>query len=489
MLYQMMKIFCLLIIDSICLNAQGTLSATFPNEIPTNYSLSPMGYDNNCNGASSELSVTLPSGSGYNVVSVAVQYSMTASGAGDQTDQFSILEFVNTNVTESMEATNNVTTSGTYSYARTTTIANGLYSGGTLLRFRLRARRTVEGNPGCNTLSNKVDANSWQIIVTYKFNGGLGINTVENLKGKLDVNGAAGITSTVATFGSDGAGISVQNNSAAIGFNQYTDPYSLGGTSKYMADGEAALLYFNNITGTLSLDMYNAGNKDMPTAVPNRALTILNNGNVGFGSPGTNDISLTVGKGPGSTSSTANFDSYYGTNFNTIFNGGNNEDTYIRSANVPGERIEINPRETLQQQIGKAIFPNNTSIGSGGSDSPVLSMELFGGLQLSNNAQFDFCTSNLFIPNDYSRVVVERINANACGTNASILSLGDGVVQGQILLIEAFTNDPNVFHINEAPNIDLTGNLTLNHDDRLLLMWRIVNATTGRWTQISFINN
>jgi hypothetical protein len=146
------------------LQAQNTLSATYTiGEIPTSFDT----YDESCNGPSATLSITLPAGDNYTVTSVDVAYDMTAKGGGWMSDQRSLIKFQNTNAEEATEAVGEGDEAGTQMYARTMSIANGSFAGSTEFIFEMRVRRTWEGDEGCNTLVNRVDATTWTITVHF----------------------------------------------------------------------------------------------------------------------------------------------------------------------------------------------------------------------------------------------------------------------------------------------------------------------------------
>ncbi|MBL0182072.1 MAG: hypothetical protein IPP96_07175 [Chitinophagaceae bacterium] len=108
--------------------------------------------------------------------------------------------------------------------------------------------------------------------------GNVGIGT-ETPRAKLEVYGAGATGNTSAVFGTDGAGISVQRNRPAIGFNQYNNGYSV-----FINTGYAAIQHFDHTTGTMAIDMLGTGVGGTVTAAPTRAVTIENNGNISLGS-------------------------------------------------------------------------------------------------------------------------------------------------------------------------------------------------------------
>ncbi len=116
-------------------------------------------------------------------------------------------------------------------------------------------------------------------------NVGIGINPT---KARLEVSGAVG--TTTAIFGSDGAGISLQRNYPAIGFNQY---YS--GVPRLMQPGNAFVQYLDMPTGSLVIDHYSPGtHPDGLAQGQTRRLTIAQNGNVSINNI-EKDASLFVG--------------------------------------------------------------------------------------------------------------------------------------------------------------------------------------------------
>jgi hypothetical protein len=150
-------------------NAQvQTISATYSaGDIPTAYNA----YDPTCNGASTALTVTLPPVTGsWEVVSVDIEYDMTAANVAYMSEQRSQVKFQNTGFTEPTES--GTGTGGTFSYSRTgLTFANGFYAGNTDLIFEMQAWRTwgdTAPNNGCGTHYNKVDNNSWVVTVNYQ---------------------------------------------------------------------------------------------------------------------------------------------------------------------------------------------------------------------------------------------------------------------------------------------------------------------------------
>jgi hypothetical protein len=114
------------------------------------------------NSCPATMSVTIPDG--YQVSNVFTMYSMTAQDGALQSQQRSLLACATTGAAEAAIAANDATEAGTMGYARNNiAIANG--ATGTV-NFELRAWRTW-GGADCSTTYNKVDNNSWRLVVDY----------------------------------------------------------------------------------------------------------------------------------------------------------------------------------------------------------------------------------------------------------------------------------------------------------------------------------
>lgn len=172
-------------------SAQNSITAIYSlGDIPT----SSFAFDSTCNGNNIVLQLSLPAGETYAVTGIDISYSMTALGSGKMEDQRSQVKCANTNITEPTSNNGRGTTTGTFVYNRTNiSIANGTYAGGTVISFEMHAWRATSNvnNLGCNTIENRVNANSWQITLHYSDQPALskvGINTT--VPGQmLQVNG------------------------------------------------------------------------------------------------------------------------------------------------------------------------------------------------------------------------------------------------------------------------------------------------------------
>src|SRR5688500_1422534 len=87
----------------------------------------------------------------------------------------------------------------------------------------------------------------------------VGIGITNPTRAKFEVFGVAGSGASSAIFGSDATGISLQRNWSTIGFNQYRDIVPPGSQGKYIANGFAAIQFFDPTTGALHIDMFPTG--------------------------------------------------------------------------------------------------------------------------------------------------------------------------------------------------------------------------------------
>ena len=107
--------------------------------------------------------------------------------------------------------------------------------------------------------------------------GNIGIGNFNPTKAKFEVSGAVG--TTVAIFGGDGQGISVQRGFPAIGFNHYYD----GVSNRYIANGYAGVQWLNSASGQMFFDIFNAGLANAVVGSYTRAMIIDSRGRVGIG--------------------------------------------------------------------------------------------------------------------------------------------------------------------------------------------------------------
>ena len=104
----------------------------------------------------------------------------------------------------------------------------------------------------------------------------IGIGLTNPTRAKLELNGMVG--NTTAIFGGDGAGISLQRNNPAIGFNHY---YNAG--DKYIGTGYAAAQWVSPATGIMYFDFWNSGIANQNATGLTRSMVIKPGGLVGIG--------------------------------------------------------------------------------------------------------------------------------------------------------------------------------------------------------------
>ena len=146
----------------------------------------------------------------------------------------------------------------------------------------------------------------------------VGVGITNPTRAKLEQHGAVGATSAI--FGGESTGISLQSNWPAIGFNQYSN-----NGAKYIGNGYAAVQYLNPGNGSITLDMFGSGNANGSVTSLQNAFTVAGNGNIGIkAAPFTSTLLALKG---------SNFEGsavFGGTIYNSHFNYGTAEHTYIR---------------------------------------------------------------------------------------------------------------------------------------------------------------
>lgn len=153
----------------------------------------------------------------------------------------------------------------------------------------------------------------------------VGIGSSNPTFGKLQVEGVAGVGATNAVFGSNQAGISLQQNWPTIGFNQYRSFILPGTYGQRFVAGYSALQTLSQENGNWMLEMHGyglVGGSSVPTTHGYLLFTPSGQLAVGHGAP---SASIDVVKGS-SFSTTA----FRGTQHNSHFNYSSLEDTYLR---------------------------------------------------------------------------------------------------------------------------------------------------------------
>lgn len=174
------------------------------------------------------------------------------------------------------------------------------------------------------------------------------------LRSRLEVFSGLGYGTTSAIFGTDGTGISFQQNWPSVGFNQYRDVSP--GYGKYIGNGYAALQYLDPVNGYFALDMHaGAGVKDgVITSEFYRAFSIAPNGTVSFGK-GFNNSNLVV--------------DYLNVNGGNLANGsiyfyGSQYPSFINTSQVAGMPTQVGPGKDGGTTYINDISSGHVGIGS-----------------------------------------------------------------------------------------------------------------------------
>ena len=202
------------------------------------------------------------------------------------------------------------------------------------------------------------------ICVFYFLDGhsqNMGIGVSNPTKAKLEVSGAVG--TTVAIFGGDAHGISIQRNHPSIGFNQYYD----GTNSRYIANGYAAVQWFDALNGNMNYDVFPNGTANS-IGTPTRVMTIDNNGRVGIGVAPNANARLTIARGNGSEGTAV----FRGSVYASHFNYGTAENTYIRGGKN-GSYVYLNDVAGASTDFGSTTNMVNVGINSG---DPMYALEI-----------------------------------------------------------------------------------------------------------------
>ena len=147
----------------------------------------------------------------------------------------------------------------------------------------------------------------------------VGIGGAPN-RARLEVYGIPGYGTCPVIFGSDGSGISFQQNWPTVGFNQYRLTYT--GYGKYMGSGYAAVQYMDPSNGAMVLDMQSViGSKDVEMGTElRRAFTIFNSGTVCFGKGYNNSNMIVDYLNVGGTNIANGSAYFYGTQYPSFIN-------------------------------------------------------------------------------------------------------------------------------------------------------------------------
>jgi hypothetical protein len=160
----------------------------------------------------------------------------------------------------------------------------------------------------------------------------IGVGILNPTRGKLEVQGT-GIGNTVAIFGGDGQGISIQRGNPSIGFNQYFD----GTNSRYIGNGYAAVQWFNASSGEMNYYLFGSGQANGIVSSTTSAMIISKTGNAGIGTAPLAYARVAVARGTGSYGTAM----FRGSNYASHINYSTREDTYIRGGK-PGSYVYLN---------------------------------------------------------------------------------------------------------------------------------------------------
>lgn len=239
----------------------------------------------------------------------------------------------------------------------------------------------------------------------------LGIGTSNPIRGKLEVAGAVG--STVAIFGGDGQGISVQRSNPGIGFNHYFD----GLYNRYIANGYAALQRFDASTGDMYYDLFSNGTANAQVTGGLTAMRISKTGNAGIGTTPLSYARIAVARGTGGDGTAI----FRGSVYQSHINYSTAENTYIRGgkAGSPvylndiggGDVMFGNPTATATSMVKVGINSNNPQY--------ALEIKQVNGLGLimiatSNFANWHLKTGPALAPGSYQLLYFNE-SANAIG--------------------------------------------------------------------------
>jgi hypothetical protein len=315
------------------------------------------------------------------------------------------------------------------------------------------------------------------------FSQNVGIGTTTPTLGKLEIKGAAGTGTTVAAFGTDGAGLSIQKDALGpiIGFNHYRDLTIANSQGKYFANGFAGILAQEVANGKIKFDMYDLGVKDGFTSIGRRAFTIANNGNIGIRDEAISNITLFVPKANNSTGSLY----LAGTTYPSIFHFDTNEDTYIRGGK-DGSSVYINDIPNGNVRLG------NTTTKVGINITPRASLDVNGDVVMKKTV---FTTTGTFLSLNRGGASILYFNDNTSEARTVITGIAGGV-DGMILhiIVDYIAVGANQFSgtvtlSNESASEPNISNRIQGSNDNTVIQGKggvtlIYDGTSSRWRVI-----
>lgn len=270
----------------------------------------------------------------------------------------------------------------------------------------------------------------------------VGIGTTTPLLGKLEIKGAAGAGTTVAAFGTDGAGLSIQRDAEGpvIGFNQYRDQTIANSQGKHFISGYAGILAQEVYTGKIKIDMYDYGFTGGFTAPGRRALTIFNSGNIGIRGEAATDATLSVPKLDNYNGSAV----FGGSTYSCYFQYSPLENTYIRGG-IANSKVILNDVPGGKVGIGKQ------------AETPTLitsTLSVFGSMKLPGK----IVNADYTLTEDDFTVLVNMAN-NASQTITINLPVPSAATDGRIYIIRGI-NMPQITDYNNATGWIKVNNIT-----------------------------
>ena len=270
----------------------------------------------------------------------------------------------------------------------------------------------------------------------------VGIGTTTPTLGKLEIRGAAGTGTTVAAFGTDGAGLAIQKDAAGpvIGFNHYRDQTIANSLGKHFANGYAAILAQEVNSGKIKIDMYDYGTGGGFTSAGRRALTIFNSGNIGIRSEASSMATFTVPKLNNYNGSAV----FNGTTYASYFQYSPLENTYIRGG-IDNAKVILNDVPGGKVGVGKQ------------AETPTLitsTLSVFGSLKLPGKA----VNADYTLTEDDFTILVNMAN-NAAQTITITLPPPDATTDGRIYIIRGI-NMPEISDYDNATGWIKVNNIT-----------------------------
>ncbi len=209
-------------------------------------------------------------------------------------------------------------------------------------------------------------------INAHSQNVGIGITPT---KAKFEVNGSVG--PTVAIFGGEGAGISLQQNWPSVGFNEYHD----GSNVRNMVAGSGFIMYLDMNTGSLAFDYTSLTSGANSTTAPTRRLTIRQNGNVSVNATEANATLYVGGSNLGIPSAVfrgTNYSSYF---YEGVSPGNTGRSTYINGGK-PGSVVFLNDIPLGDVVVGYGSGNSKVGINTS-TPTDMLEVKQYGGRGLA----------------------------------------------------------------------------------------------------------